>query len=382
MNFGGWPWPVALAIVGLLGGPGPGATPWSWRSSRTAASLAELPSRQDQESREPEQPEQPEQEDEGQTGGSSSPETSGPAGDSRADEERAEASQVDWEDVWRQCATLLDGDTSRPLDESDPRVAPLWELATSADGDLVESPEQALLLTFLARRAGRSAELPRWPGEEREDQWPWSPRASWIAVEVLPLGARRERALLAALETLGAPQPGAPQLAGWRLTLAWDTWLAAAEALRFENALPIAQRVHADQAAPWSVFSFALTATRAGAYDEAERALLVQLGVPDLDRKTRGALENQLGTLALGRGRERQARSWYGLAMLSGSVDAVASVARLDLAAGQSEAARAGFRRALTQPEPGPWARRGWGLSLLPARAGTDSATPRLARGY
>ncbi len=318
------------------------------------------------------------------------------------EEPSASRAEVDWEGIWRECAALLDAREDRAegdaatIPDGDPRVAHLWELATTSDGELTESPEDALLLTFLGQQAGRAAELPQWPDEEQHDRWPWSPRASWIAAFALPPGARRDRALLVALETLGeggaGGSPGGtpageqqgdrPSLSGWRLDLAWRVWLDAARDLRFDAALAMGRRIHADQQALWSAQSLAKTATGAGAYDEAQETLLAALESLAGSQEERATLQNQLATLLLGRGSERRARAWYGSAMLSGSADAVASVARLELAAGRIAAARAGFRRALLLPEPGPWARRGWGLSLLPARFDADPANSRAARGY
>ena len=259
----------------------------------------------------------------------------------------------DWEQVWADCELALE----EPASE-----AALARLALAAARAEPESPEAIVLATFLARRADPSAVLPELPGEPGV----LSPAAAWIALELAPAGPRRDRLALVALAPFER-DPGAAALEGRHLNLAWEAWRAAAVGLRFDAALALGRIVHGEAQAEWSAISLALTATRAGAYEEAERVLAAQLARAYSNGADAAALWTQRAITALANGNERAGRAYLGSAILLNSADAIAIWARLELAAGRPERARAGFRAALLQPEPGPWAQRGWGFALLPS---------------
>ena len=98
-----------------------------------------------------------------------------------------------------------------------------------------------------------------------------------------------------------------------------------------------------------------------GDYDGADEVLAAQMalgeGSPDL--------ASQRGLNALGGGREAEALEHLAVALARGSDDAAVILARLDLARGRMRDARAGFRALISRPEPGAWAIRGWGVSLV-----------------
>ena len=79
-----------------------------------------------------------------------------------------------------------------------------------------------------------------------------------------------------------------------------------------------------------------------------------------------GDLWSQRGISALAAGDNRRALNYFGRALARGSSNAAVVLARMDLDAGRRRAARIGFRALLWYGEPGAWALRGWGLSLLP----------------
>lgn len=227
-----------------------------------------------------------------------------------------------------------------------------WERATP-------SAERTLLEHVLARAEGGPAALPA----PDAAAWPYDARRSWLAAWALPAGPARATAVAAALAELG-PRAAEPRLGGARLNLAWEVWLAAALDLRFDDALAIGRPVHADQRADWSASSLALGLARAGRTDEADRVLTEQIA----RSSATAALWTQKGIALWGAGRDAQGRRALATGMLLGSIDASAVLARIDLAAGRRSAALAGFRAALSSDEPGPWARRAWGLAQLGPR--------------
>ena len=254
-------------------------------------------------------------------------------------------------DVWERVERLtFDGVADA---ERQTEILRAWELTESHE----PAAERVLLEHVLSRLEGAMTTLP-----EPTGAWPWDARRSWLAATVLPEGPARARAIATALETLDPAER--PSLAGPRLNLAWEVWLAAALDLRFEDALAIGRPVHADQRADWSGSSLALGLARAGFADEADRILTEQIA----RSAARAPLWSQKGIALWGARQDVRARRALGAAMLLGSVDASAVVARIDLAAGRRATARAGFRAALASDSPGPWARRGWALTQLGPR--------------
>lgn len=268
---------------------------------------------------------------------------------------------VDWDGAWKRVEAALALPVGAP--ERRAEIESLRALESGAP----ECPERTLLEVALSLLEDRPAGLDA-PGPG--DPWPWDPEASWLVARLLPAGPDRGRALARALEPLAGEPEGAHALAGARLQLAWEGWLEAAQSLRFDEALGIGRPVHRDSRASWSALSLALSLTRAGEYDEADAVLEAQI-----EREASPAgLWSQRGISALGAGRERAGRGYLARALIRGSDDAGTVLARLDLAAGRSERARAGFRAALGARPVLPWARRGWGVTLLPPRAGPRGA--------
>ncbi|MCC6406322.1 MAG: hypothetical protein IT453_04080, partial [Planctomycetes bacterium] len=188
----------------------------------------------------------------------------------------------------------------------------------------------------------------------------------------LPKGALRSRAIVTALGSL-EDAAREPALATDQAQLAYEVWVDAAEALRFDEALAIGRNLHARSLATWSAISLALTTMRAGLPDECDAVLEAQIAVtPRESSGDLAALWDHRGIAAIGAGWEQPGRFALGRAVLHGSTDGAVVLARLDLAAGEVERARAGFRAALIENPASDWARRGWGLSLLPPKAGSN----------
>lgn len=200
--------------------------------------------------------------------------------------------------------------------------------------------------------------------------WPYDREASWAAASVLPAGPTRGRALAFALGPLESAA-GEPPLSPAEAQLAYEGWVDAADNLRLEEALTIGRNLHARSRATWSAISLALTTMRAGLAEECDAVLAAQIAQAGNSAADLAALWDHRGIAALGAGWEQPGRFALGRAVLHGSTVAAVVLARLDLAAGKLEAARAGFRAALIENPASDWARRGWGLTLLPPKPGT-----------
>ncbi len=150
------------------------------------------------------------------------------------------------------------------------------------------------------------------------------------------------------------------------LTLSWEAGQRAADSLEFELAFRIQEQLYRRVPAEWSGVNMALTAHKLGRWQTADLVLGELLESKPTDA---AGLWSQRGIFALGDGRQRLAREYFGRAICLGSPDATGILAREDLALYNFEPARAGFRAALASNSKHPWALRGWGLSLLGAAA-------------
>lgn len=270
----------------------------------------------------------------------------------------AVAPQVDWPAIWREVAAIS---ALAPADRTRPeRLRTLAAQPAARDA----SARGALLRATLDRLAGRSAVI-AW---DLSLTWPYDREEAWLAAELLPAGPERERAVIAALGSLSDADVQ-PALGARQVELAFQVWITAADAFRFDAALAIGRNLHARSRATWSAISLSLSLMRAGLPEEGDQILAAQIAAAAQSPADLAALWDQRGIAALGAGWERRARTDLGMALLNGSTDAAVVLARLDLAAGRIDAARLGFRGVLYENPQSDWARRGWGLSLLPPSA-------------
>jgi tetratricopeptide (TPR) repeat protein len=259
-------------------------------------------------------------------------------------------------DTWAQLWTELErlkGEV--PAAEAAALTAHLQEALAEAS----EDPRGELLRASLEAHQGRdtSSTARRLAALEPT---PFAPREHWFLADLLPRGPERARAVLRALE---APS----NLARWQFILAWNTAVDGARGLRFEEfALPIQLALHARYQAEWSALDLALTYKSMGEHAEADRILAEAIEREDAAGRTTRNLWEQRGILALGSGDEARARDYLGKALAFGSDDAGLLLSRLDLMAGRTERARAGFRALILASPPPDWAWRGWGMTLLP----------------
>lgn len=274
-------------------------------------------------------------------------------------------------DVWAQLWTELDHLHRAELApaEAEPLRAHLAEAARALAGDV----RAELLRAQLERLAGRDPS-----GAVRQlltlAPDPFTPREHWFLAECLPSGPQRAQVILAALR---APT----ELERWQLFLAYNTGVDEARALRFEDALPLIQALHERYRAEWSALDLFLTLKNLGRRAEADAVLAEAIERETAAGRRPKALWEHRGILALGFGDERLARDYLGRAMALGSDDAALLLARLDLMAGNTAAARTGFRALILNTPPPDWAWRGWGTALLPSfHAAPATKTPLVER--
>ncbi len=246
----------------------------------------------------------------------------------------------EWSQVWRSFlrARAVDGDAAAAAGVVRERAA---ELADPLRHDLLGA-----LAGDVSSRASLARTL------STAGDWPLADEESWLAAEVLVDGPTRGRAVLAALRSGGPDRD--------RLRLAHEAGVQAAEDLRLVEAIGIQRLLHGQNKADWSAINLALTLRRSGDYEGAEGVLGEQSERNDAS----GEIWSQRGLNALAAGEERRARDLLGKALVRDSQDAGVILARLDLARGRRAEARRAFA-ALLVDEPGAWAYRGWGVSLV-----------------
>lgn len=256
--------------------------------------------------------------------------------------------QDPWAQIWSELGALRAG--GLPAAEAEPlqaRLTSAWHAATSGPRrELLRAELDALAGQDVRGAARALAELEPLPFEGPE---------LWFLVDLLPVGARRQELLLAALRAT-------PELARWQVLLAWSCAVEEARSLRFESALPVQEELHARYQADWSTTDLALTYRQLGRREDLEALFRASLA-----RSPSGELWAQYANAALGSGDERRARDALGRALALGSTDAALVLGRLDLVSGRLEAARTGFRVLILDAPPPDWAWRGWGTTLLPA---------------
>ncbi len=206
-------------------------------------------------------------------------------------------------------------------------------------------------------------------------------RDRWDAARAAGTSLEAARIALDAL-TLGSAPP-----ATLDQRLAFELGVALIRAGDDARALELQAALHRRVDAPWSAFDLAQTLARVGDPAGADRVLADHL----FEHPDDSAFWNARGLVWLGAGDRERALAHLGAALRTGSADTRMTLARLALAAGERDIARAGFRRRVAPRTgdasagdgggsrgPSDWGLRGWGLTLLPppARRGPPLAAP------
>ncbi len=276
---------------------------------------------------------------------------------------------TDWPQVWSELSSV------ELLDAKSPARADRLRELERIDASLAQekSARGALLAASFDRLRGNEHALLKW---KFTAEWPFDRDESWFAAAVLPIGAQRDQAVVVALGPLENAERDA-KLSPSRVRLANDVGVEAANALRYDDALAIQRNLHRRLHEVWSALNLAITDMRAGLVDEGESVLADQIALGTANAEDLAMMWEQRGIASIGAGFETRGRTALGHALMWGSTNALVVLARLDLAAGNDSEARTGFRAALCQNPDSDWARRGFGLSLLPPHTGPlASSTP------
>ena len=260
----------------------------------------------------------------------------------------------DWGGIWDTLAKL-EGMAS----EAPGSLALAAELRGVAD-DAAPDPRSLLLRARIETWTSGATPEPLSIALAAESFDAFTSRELWLAVDVLPPGEPRVRAVMRGLATT-------PNLEQTQLITAWNTGKDEASALRLlRGALPIQQALHERYATDWSTIDLGLTLSRLGLVAETHELYAEAIEQEDaLGRPTRD-LWAQWGLHTLGFGDESVARDYLGRALARGSKDATLMLGLLDLSAGRLDPARTAFRPSILSDPPAAWALRGWGVSLLP----------------
>lgn len=136
-----------------------------------------------------------------------------------------------------------------------------------------------------------------------------------------------------------------------------------------QAALPLAEALFARAPAPWSADSLSLTLSRLGRHERARSVLEALLSELPPGPEREGLLQRR-ALAALGAGRIDLARQDLGSGLAAGGADAALVLGMMALREGRPDPARALFRAVLVRTAEGDprqaWARRGWGLTMLP----------------
>ncbi len=151
-----------------------------------------------------------------------------------------------------------------------------------------------------------------------------------------------------------------PPAQEWQ-AFAFQLGVSLALDFRAEEALALQTELHRRVDAPWSAQDRARSLVRLGRYPEAEAWLAESL----VRWPREPELWNERGLVALAAGDEAAARRHLGAALRRGSLGAALTLGRMELAAGEREAALARLRPRIGAEGPSDWALRGWGLALL-----------------
>ena len=203
--------------------------------------------------------------------------------------------------------------------------------------------------------------------EEPSGGWPrLAASAAWVAHRLAPSEEGREEYLLQSLE-----EGGSGSSLGARLQAGFDAFVAAERAYRLEWATALATALHGRADAVWSAFCLEGILRRGGRLERAG-AVLGAIGRQP-ERTPRAEVAGRRAIVARGAGDLGEAASHLGVVVACGGADGPQMLGIQALLEGRSRVAARHFGALLSgavgaQVAPPPWAQRGFGVALLPAR--------------
>lgn len=203
--------------------------------------------------------------------------------------------------------------------------------------------------------------------EQPEEGWPaLAPAAAWVAHRFAPTEEAREMYLLQSLQ-----EGGPASSLGARLQAGFEAFVTAERTYRLDWGTALATDLHARAGAVWSAFCLEGILRRGGRLEGAAR-VLVTTG-RQADRVPRAEVAGRRAIVSRGAGALEEAAGHLGAVIACGGADGPQMLGIQALLEGRSTVAARHFG-ALLADAPGPtastppWAQRGFGVALLPAR--------------
>jgi len=173
---------------------------------------------------------------------------------------------------------------------------------------------------------------------------------------------------LSDLDLIQAVDQATDEGLGATLRPAFDRFIERVDDFRLEQAEALIAVMHRRSQASWSAQSLATLLGRADRFDDAFAALDDQLTRTPYGPERKELIKAR-ALLTLGAGDVTRSKRELGAALIEGSSDAGVVLGFLAISEGQLDRART-LSRALLKLDPAPaWARRSWGLSMLPPSA-------------
>jgi len=253
----------------------------------------------------------------------------------------AAPSDGDWEEVWVLAQTSYSAQSG----------ADALELLISEKELGTEHQVASFLCASLRGEAGQFVCCDALPA--------LSPRGSWAFSLALEPGDVLNLALVSSLQNCpdGLVEPV--------LARGFREFMAATDSARAEVAVNLGEALHERAGAVWSAQNLAIAYTRQGSYSEGSECLLAALEVAmsDADRRM---LESRLCLIYWGEGGHLAARACLGASLCQGNSDSGIVLGLSSLERGRFDRAKTLFRSVLGHDPSQAWARKGWGLSMVP----------------
>jgi Tfp pilus assembly protein PilF len=142
-------------------------------------------------------------------------------------------------------------------------------------------------------------------------------------------------------------------------------FMHATDRMRADVAVKLAEALHGRAGAVWSAQNLAIAYTRQGSY-QAGSSCLIKALEGDMNQSDRSMLQSRLSLVYWGAGGFMAARSVLGASLCQGNSDSGIVLGLSSLERGRFDRAKTLFRSVLGHDSSQPWARKGWGLSMLP----------------
>ena len=186
-----------------------------------------------------------------------------------------------------------------------------------------------------------------------------SPESAWAFSLALESGPALHTSLTRALETCSDADLSPV------LERGFAEFMKATDARQVAVAVRLGESLHRRARAVWSAQNLAIAYTRHGDY-RAAASCLIDVLAGQITEADRLMLESRLSLVQWGDRGLLGARASLGASLCKGNSDSGIILGLFSLERGQLSRAKALFRSVLGQDPAQPWARKGWGLSMVP----------------